>query len=180
MTETDPEQYVTQKEFAELEGVSKSEISQRKTRGQLVMKNGRVAVNASRELREKTRHPDRPIMSEYHAEQRNENKVDNEATGLAGTMYQQSRALKEKYNAMQARIAYEKEIGQLIDVAAAKIAVMDGDAAIRNRLESMPDILAPQLAVETDEHKIRAILIDQIEILLSDISKTFYRMVNDE
>jgi hypothetical protein len=53
---------------------------------------------------------------------------------------------------------------------------MDGDTIIRNRLEAIPDILAPQLAAENDEQKIRIILIDQIEYLLGELSRAFKKM----
>ena len=56
------------------------------------------------------------------------------------------------------------------------MAVADGDAIIRNRLESLPDILAPQLAAEKNEQKIRAILADQVEYLLDELSRTFNGM----
>jgi hypothetical protein len=160
------EQYVTQTEFAAIEGVSKSEISQRKAKGQLVMKDNLVDVEASRVLREQTRHPERQKHS------------DTEVNSVVGLSYQKARAVKEQYAAKMAQIAYEKEIGELIQVQAAKLAILDGDAIIRNRLESLPDVLAPQLAHETDEHKVRSILIDQIEIILTELSRTFNDMVD--
>jgi hypothetical protein len=98
--------------------------------------------------------------------------------GKAGSAYQQARAMKEKYNAMQAKISYEREIGLLMLADEAKMAVADGDAIIRNRLESLPDMLAPQLAAETDEQKIRIMLIDQIEALLVDLSRSFNGLLN--
>jgi hypothetical protein len=56
------------------------------------------------------------------------------------------------------------------------MAVADGDAIIRNRLESLPDMLAPQLAAESNEQKIRALLMDQIEYLLSELSQSFHKL----
>ena len=84
--------------------------------------------------------------------------------------------MREKYAAMQAKIMYEKEVGVLLVAQDAKMAVADGDAIIRNRLESLPDILAPQLAAEKNEQKIRAILADQVEYLLDELSRTFNGM----
>lgn len=96
--------------------------------------------------------------------------------GRAGSAYQQARAMKEKYLAMQAKISYEKEVGILLVASDVRFAIADGDAIIRNRLESLPDILAPQLAAETDEQKIRNMLADQIETLLGELSRRFNAM----
>jgi hypothetical protein len=99
--------------------------------------------------------------------------------GKAGSAYQQARAMKEKYFAMQAKIAYEKEVGLLLVASEVKFAIADGDAIIRNRLESLPDTLAPQLAAEQDESRIRIMLAEHIEELLSELSRSFYGMVKN-
>ena len=59
----------------------------------------------------------------------------DELTGKAGSAYQQARAMKEKYFAMQAKIAYEKEVGLLLEASEVRFAIADGDAIIRNRLK---------------------------------------------
>ena len=97
----------------------------------------------------------------------------DDAPGKAGSVYQNARAMKETYNAKQAKLSYEKETGLLLVADEARAAVADGDTIIRNRLESLPDILAPQLAAETDEQKIRSMLTDHIESLLGDLSRSF-------
>jgi hypothetical protein len=102
--------------------------------------------------------------------------LHDDLTGKAGSAYQQARAMREKYAAMQAKISYEKEIGLLLVAHDVKMAVADGDALIRNRLEALPDILAPQLAAEKDEQRIRALLSDQIEYLLDELSRSFKSM----
>ena len=116
---------------------------------------------------------------ERHQQERDRKASGNtdDLTGKAGSAYQQARAMREKYAAMQAKMAYEKEIGTLLVAHEVKMAIADGDAIIRNRLESLPDILAPQLAAEKDEQRIRALLAEQIEDLLDELSRTFYRMV---
>lgn len=54
------------------------------------------------------------------------------------------------------------------------IAVVSGAATtLRSRLESFPDQLAPHLAVVNDEAQIRAMLADQVEIVLGELSQRF-------
>ncbi|MGZ8915833.1 MAG: hypothetical protein ACXW1Z_22370, partial [Methylobacter sp.] len=100
--------------------------------------------------------------------------IEGDASGSA---YQRAKAVKEKYNALMAKAAYEREIKQLLPIDDVRQAVMDGDVLIRSRLESLPDMLAPQLAAETDEQRIRALLIEQIEHLLADLSNSFHKLI---
>ena len=158
---------VTQTEFAKIIGNDKGYVTQLKQRGRLVMEDGKVNVEKSRERIQQTSDPAKNRHS------------DDELNSKVGSAYQQARAMKEKYSAMQAKMSYEQKVGELVTVQEAKLAVMDGDTIIRNRLEAMPDILAPQLAAESDEHKIRSIIIDQVEYLLNDLSQTFKKISHE-
>jgi CRISPR/Cas system-associated endonuclease Cas3-HD len=154
-------------------------ITQLKDAGRLVMDGDKVAVEASIKLIEDTANPSYQSHIERNQQERDRKASGNldDLTGKAGSAYQQARAMREKYAAMQAKMAYEKEIGTLLVAHEVKMAIADGDAIIRNRLEALPDILAPQLAAEKDEQRIRALLAEQIEDLLDELSRTFYRMV---
>lgn len=96
----------------------------------------------------------------------------------AGSAYQHAKAFREKYNALTAKMAYEREMKTLLPADDVRQAIMDGDTIIRSRLESLPDQLAPLLAAEMDEQRVRAILIEQIEHLLTDLSSSFHKLVN--
>ncbi len=172
---------VTQTEFANIIGTEKSYINKLKDTGRLVFdENGKIMVEESKQLIAATKDPSKQGVADRHQQERQEKQSAasefDEVTSRAGGAYQQARAMKEKYAAMQAKIAYEKEVGELLEIQPTKLAVMDGDVIIRNRLEAMPDVLAPQLAAENDEQKIRIILIDQIEYLLGELSQTFKKM----
>jgi hypothetical protein len=101
---------------------------------------------------------------------------DGEATDknmLASGAYAQARALKEKYNAMAAKRDYEISIGQLLHVDDVKMVIAQGDGIIRDRLESIPEVLAPQLALETDEVEIKYILQRAIDGVIASIGRTY-------
>lgn len=180
--------FLNQSDFAKHIGVKRGYVTQLKTAGRLVMQDGKVDVEASVLKIEETKDPSKQGVAERHKQDRAQNKSsmpvisaqgqadEFSASGKAGSAYQQARAMREKYGAMQAKIAYEKEIKILLIADEARAAVADGDAIIRNRLESLPDTLAPQLAAENDEQKIRAMLMDQVEYLLNELSRTFYGM----
>jgi CRISPR/Cas system-associated endonuclease Cas3-HD len=169
---------MSKQEFAEHIDRVPGYITQLKDAGRLVMQGDQVDVEASIERMQETANPSFQIHADRHQENRERKAAGilDDITGKAGSAYQQARAMREKYAAMQAKIQYEKEVGILLVAQEAKLAVADGDAIIRNRLESLPDILAPLLAAEKDEQKIRAILTDQVEYLLDELSRTFYGM----
>jgi hypothetical protein len=189
-------------EFAKQLGVQPGYVTQLKDAGRLVIVDGKVDVAASLQLIADTEDPGKVGVVERHAGERAQKalapgpvaatRIDQlidqstnrpamleDMAGKAGSAYQQARAMKEKYFAMQAKIAYEKEVGLLLVAGEVKFAIADGDAIIRNRLESLPDMLAPQLAAEHDEGRIRAMLADHIEDLLSELSRSFYGMVKN-
>jgi len=168
---------MNQSEFARHINADRSYVTQLKTAGRLIMQEGKVDVEASIKKIEETKDPSKAGVAERHAKERQTIKAKPEADNAKEIdSYQSSRSKKEKYAALQAQIAYEKEIGLLLVTQEAKSAVADGDAIIRNRLESLPDLLAPQLAAESDEQKIRAMLIDQVEQLLGDLSRSFHQL----
>ncbi len=186
---------MSQAEFAQHIGKTPGYITQLKDSGRLVMQGRMVDAEASIKLMAETQDPGKIGVAERHQTEREQRALSaaegkqpgtstplsagatmDDMTGKAGSAYQQARAMKEKYNAMQAKIAYEKEVGLLLVASEVKMAIADGDAIIRNRLESLPDMLAPQLAAESDEQKIRAMLMDQIEYLLGELSQSFHKM----
>ena len=168
---------MTQAEFARHLGHDPSHITRLKQKGLLVMQGAKVDVEASEKRIEQLKDPSKQGVIDRHAEERAQKQSGDIVAGVHHSNYQDARAKKEHFAALQAQIAYEREIGLLLKVDDAKSAVADGDAIIRNRLESLPDILAPQLAAETDEQKIRILLIDYIEHMLSDLSRSFYGLM---
>lgn len=179
---------MNQSAFADHIGVNRSHVTQLKNAGRLVLQDGKVDVDASIQRISDTQDPGKVGVAARHQKNREQKQTDAQASnpviaaviddiaGQAGVGYQQARAMKEKYAAMSAKISYEKEVGTLLLADDARFAVADGDTIIRNRLESLPDILAPQLAAETDEQKIRSLLMDHIESLLGDLSRSFYTL----
>lgn len=177
---------MSQAEFAQHIGKTPGYITQLKDAGRLVMQGRMVDAEASKQRIDETQDPGKVGVSERHQTEREQKSFDSaqdmpapkldDIAGKAGSAYQQARAMKEKYAAMQAKIAYEKEVGLLLVASEVKMSVADGDAIIRNRLESLPDMLAPQLAAESDEQKIRALLMDQIEHLLGELSQSFHKL----
>lgn len=171
-----------QNEFAKHIGVKPGYVTQLKSAGRLVMSNGMVDVDASLKLIADTLDPGKIGVTERHAQER-EQKLNgtppptlDDMSGKAGSAYQQARAMKEKYLAMGAKIAYEKEVGLLLVASEVRSAIADGDTVLCNRIEALFYSLAPQLADERDEGKILTIMLDHWETIRGDLSRTFNEM----
>jgi len=185
---------LNQAAFAAHIGVQKSYVTQLKKAGRLVMAGDKVDVEASIQLIDETKDPGHAVVAARHQQARELKNaapvppavevateppiigIDLDMPGQSSSGYQKSKAMREHYNALAAKADYEERIKTLLNTEEARAAVADGDTVIRNRLESLPDILAPQLAAETDEQKIRSLLIDYIESLLGDLSRSFYQL----
>jgi hypothetical protein len=149
------EEAVSQAEFARLLGVGRSYVTALKKAGRLVLAvDGRVLVESSKQsLARSTGAPERAVV--------------------VTEQYTDNRDKRDHYSAEIARLDYEERCGKLM-VAADVLGVVAGAATtLRTRLESLPNILAPQLAALIDEQQIRAMLTDEVEILLGELSEQF-------
>lgn len=186
---------MTKSEFASHINVKPGYVSQLITAGRLIMDGDKVVVEDSIKRINETRDPSKAAVAARHETARQEKrspatavqdesiipdevreKTNDDIGHAAGSAYQHAKAFREKYNALSAKMAYEREIKTLLPADDVRQAVMDGDTIIRSRLESLPDQLAPLLAAEMDEQRVRAILIEQIEHLLTDLSGSFYKL----
>ena len=98
--------------------------------------------------------------------------VSNDLTSQAGVTFQNARAAKMRYDALNAKIDLEVKAGKLVEVAQVQALATQAGTLLRQHLERLPDQLAAELSVETNESKIHAMLVDQIETALGQISNT--------
>ena len=82
--------------------------------------------------------------------------------------YAQSRAIREAYTARLTKLEYEERLGQLVRTDRVKIAWFQAMRVFRDRLLNLPARLAAQLAAETDERAVRALLDEEMRTALSD------------
>jgi hypothetical protein len=194
---------VNQQEFAAHIGQTPGYITQLKNNGRLIMNGDQVDVEATQRLIEETADPSKVGVVERHKNERNastplsasstdnasetgtersrsadmDDMRDNERSRSAGSAFQQARAMTEKYKAMAAKIAYEKEVGQLLVASEVNAAVADGDLIVCERIEAMIHSLASELEGIQGEQQRLAIMLDHWENIRSEISRSFYRMV---
>lgn len=86
--------------------------------------------------------------------------------------YRGARDRKEHYQAEMARIAYEKETGELLRTADVVAVIAASATTLRTSLEALPLQLAPALA-GLSESRIQAELASEIERILENLSRGF-------
>lgn len=173
---------LSQAAFARHLGVVKSYVTLLKQQGRLVMTDdGKVDVEASEAKIKATEDPGKSGVAERHSKNREagqgaaavddkkqEKTASQEMAEKTSMTYQQSRAVKERYAALQAKADYESFIGKLVDASQARAVGAEIGVMFRNALESWPDTVGPGL-VGLDEIAIRSILVEHAEALLHSI-----------
>ena len=95
--------------------------------------------------------------------------ASNEQTGLFD--YDQARAKREHFAAMQAEAAARKELGQLCELSEVNAVFAKMGTTIRLTMEGWPAMLAPRLA-GLPEAQVLAVLADEVERVLRNMSET--------
>jgi len=181
---------VTLKQFARLLDVSPGYITELKQAERLVLDaQGRVLVDASRARIRDTADPAKDGVRARHATKRGKAAAtttsepdapdsSDDAPSLPATdpiAIRRARALAEKAEA-EVRDALRKEqveLGQMLQADDVEFFVRGAITTLRNGLENLPAILAPQLAAETDEAKCRVLMLDAIEHALEELARQF-------
>lgn len=172
------DEHLTQSAFAQSRGWSRSHVTALKQAGRLVLAaDGKVDVAASLARIEATKDPNRDDVAQRHAAARAE-KTEATATPGAtvgqpdvGMSYQAARAVKERYNALTAKLDYERESGKLVEAEAARRFAADLGSLFRNALENLPDRIAPEIApLSGSVDAARALLAERFEEILHDVA----------
>lgn len=146
---------VRQSEFARILGCGRSHITALKKAGRLVMTDdGLVLVEESKAaIARSNGAPERAVV------------VTQE--------FSDPRARREHIEADLKQIELDEKRGRLTVAAAVGAEVMDAATTLRVQLESLSDRLAPMLATVTDEQQVRAVLADEVEMVLAGITEHF-------
>lgn len=182
-------------EFATLGGWKKSWVTALRKADRLVLtedgKGVRVAESLAR-IKE-TEDPSRAGVAARHAATRlaaagdggtavpatapagsqDESGADDEDT-RATTGYQHWRERSERAKALAAERDNRVRDRELLEAGDVATTITAAVTTLRTRLESLPDVLGPQLAAELDEGRVRALLAETIEHALEEASRQFH------
>lgn len=181
------------KTFARILGTAASYVHELKAGGRLVLTGDgkRVKVEESRALIRATEDPAKLGVVARHAADRQakagegsaavpiaapaatgaDDDVDADPPGREGFQYWRERNERAKALASERENAVAE--GKLMDAAQVEAAVAAAATTLRSRLESLPDVLGPQMAAINDEAQARATLAEAIEHALEECSRQF-------
>jgi hypothetical protein len=178
--------------FSQHLGYGRTYGYQLKKEGRLVLNaDGLVLVAESIARIEETKDPARNAVADRHAAARATDAAAERAGGEpdaeeAGAVagghdydYQRAKAKREHYAAAREHTLYLREAGQLMERGQVLAAFAHAGALLRARLEGMPATVAPTL-IGRDEAAMHAVLVDQVEQVLRDISRAFEQAVSAE
>ena len=114
--------------------------------------------------------PQRPAMADTAAQA---------AMTAAGNTYQQAKAVEKRYQALEAKRAYDVAMGQLRDAREVEHAVATAFTATRTALQNLAQTLAPVLAAATTEEAARTELSTAFESILAELSTTLAAMATN-
>ena len=141
------------------------------------IKAGRITKNKNdkidSELADKQwlKNTDPAQVKEIKKEDEVKQKTVNYNPAPLGPSYQQSRAIKEAYNAKLTRLQFEKESKKLISVDEVKISAFNAARMTRDRMLNIPDRVIPALVGKTDIFEMKEILKTEIVKALEELSK---------
>lgn len=187
-------------EFARLADRKRSYITDLKASGRLVLTQDgkRVRVAESLALIAATRDPSKAGVVARHEAARTPAEGQEAAPSIVASPaaadrddeagedgdeatggYQYWRKRTERAKALSAERENRLRDRELLEADQVAATVSAAITTLRNRFESLPDILGPQLAAEEDEGRVRALLAETIEHALEEASRQFYQLARE-
>lgn len=168
-------EYGSQSEFAKQYGYSKAAVTQFKQAGRLVFKSpGVLDFAASKQKIYDTSDIARKASTERHKRERKEKgiaepeRTENYDTGNA---FHNAKTVREKYLALQAKLDYETNLGQMVEKSQVEKIIFERARQFRDGLSTLSMRLSPQLASLDDVSEIQALLNKEHRMILEVFSK---------
>jgi len=135
-----------------------------------------VLVKESLARIEATKDPNRDDVAKRHEENRHADARDGSQQHAISGMdervsatYQQSRAVKERYLALQAKAEYEERIGKLVALDDVNRAFSAQWTQLRISMDHLRDQISAELSAESDQDLIHAMLGEHFERLQAEL-----------
>ncbi len=193
MTEASAPVELGLKEFAVHINRSPAHVTALKQAGRLVLADDaghRVRVAESIQRIADTANPAKAGVTARHAAAHGQGGTQPPASGAAGDgdasgatlvdptdplATRRARAAAEREEALARKALRDEqlELGQLVPTDQIAEVLADATTTLRTTLENLPATLAPLLAAEPDEDRVRVLLADALEHALDDLSRHF-------
>lgn len=94
----------------------------------------------------------------------------NGATDHVRSGYSQAAAIQKTYQAKREKLAYEKDVGKLVDADEVRAATFKAARAARDRMLGIPARLAPVLAAVSEPAEVQRLLEEAIAVACAEVS----------
>ncbi len=185
----------TFKAFAEIFGCRPSYVTELRKSGRLVLTDDGRAVRVAESIAriEATRDPSRAGVGLRHAAQRGaplatgaddapdgDGDVPPEADTEGNPDYQLWKARRERAAALREEMRLAEEAKEYLRRGDAVAIVAEAFVMLRAGLEAMPDNLAPVVAGESDESRVRVLLAEEVESILGNCAAELCKLGQGE
>lgn len=167
----------TLSQFAREISRSPSYVTKLKQEGRLVLgDDGRVDVEKSKERIDATKDPNRDDVRARHAAVRGTQPPPSSPDqDVVGSSFQKSRAVRERYTALTAKVEYERMVGELVDRADVDFVLNDYGATVRGLLQRLADRLSPQVYPLKTLEETHAAIVEAVDELQRELDETMKR-----
>ncbi len=172
---------VSQREYARRKGWQPSYVNKLVKQGVIPLREGRVDPAEADAAIARHRDPARKrgqARTRARAQQNDEGRVSHQSNGtdeveLDDTVsYAQARAVREAYRARREKLLYEELRARLLDTEEVKTAAFNKARVVREALLNIPDRVSAVLAAESDQAKVRTLLVAEIREALEELTDT--------
>lgn len=175
------ENIVSKTEFAKMLNRKPSYVSELVKYGRVVLDESgkKILVAESLALIEESKDLSKIGVANRHEKARSEKQQSEPVTEKIDSDDQSQTYWQKRHIAAKAKKAeqeLELSMGLLLVADEVIKTVANAISVIRQRFESQPDRLSAQLAAETDPSRCRAMLIDDNEIFLTELSQLFSKL----
>lgn len=155
---------MTKAEYARHRKVSKPYITKLAQNGVLVMRNGKVDVQATDTVLDDkpVEEVDPPPVQQPQPAPASAARPAGEPLGQAGASFGQARTIEMVFRAKLRRLEFETKQGRLIEAEGVRRRIAEHVRSLRDGLLGLPDRLSSSLAAETDQRKVHVLLKNEL------------------
>ena len=153
---------LSNRQYAKHRGVTENAIRK-------AIKEGRISQTANGKID--------PVIADQQWDKNSDpaqvNRIKGNSDDQHSSTYQQSRAIREAYNARMAKLQFEKETGKLISSEQVRMDAFNAGRIVRDRLLNIPDRIIPQLIGKTDVKEMEKLLQSELIAALNELHKNY-------
>lgn len=160
--------------YAEHRGVSDTAVRKAIKQGRIsVLKNGKIDPEVADREWENNSNPAYQYVNEEKQNTKPEESSHETSSRDIGVSFQQSRAIREAYEARLKKLDYDQKSGKLIPISEVQVEAFNAARLVRDRILNVPDKVIPLIAGKTNIFEMKEILKKELIKSLEVLSDMF-------